>query len=173
MFKKVVGMFKNTNSDTVSDNLDSTDISTVVEGVVSDAILNNIITKLEGNDKSLVDLCKEQGVSIDDLTEEQIAKIRSKYKWCADSGDWKSVEKNEISDEVFKKILVAIEGEHKSLNAICNSLLVNMSDLSETQLALIRDTFTRCAKCAEWKRIKVEKGNTSGCRACYANAKWN
>ena len=131
------------------------------------------ILKSEGEDRSIADICKSIGISIDDLTDMQIKEINTNFLRCARSGKWKTIGKTLVSDDLFNKILVGIDGTDKPLNVVCVSVGVSVEDLTTNQLNIIRNTYTRCARCAGWKNINDLNKPTKVCKECYKYGTWH
>ena len=74
---------------------------------------------------------------------------------------------------MFNKILVGIDGTDKPLNVVCVSVGVSVEDLTTNQLNIIRNTYTRCARCAGWKNINDLNKPTKVCKECYKYGTWH
>ena len=105
------------------------------------------ILKSDGEGRSIVEICKSIGIDTADLTDAQIKEVNTNFIRCARYGKWKAIGKTLISEDMFNRILIDIEGTDKPLSIICENLGVSSDDLTTEQLNKIRSTYTRCARC--------------------------
>lgn len=142
---------------------------------VSPELFAKLISILKSDDegRSIVEICKSIGIDTADLTDAQIKEVNTNFIRCARSGKWKAIGKTLISEDMFNRILIDIEGTDKPLSIICENLGVSSDDLTTEQLNKIRSTYTRCARCAGWKNINNLEKPTKVCKECYKHGTWS